>query len=115
MSTNHHDATLEALFAKTNALPDDESFVTGVAVQAQRLKRQRLWIRIALGFMLGLIAVPLQDVAILATQFLVSSVVEVDAGLTAILLAPVNTVAGIASIVLLVMRRWRRLVFRKTL
>jgi hypothetical protein len=100
------DPALQQLFADTGSAPqlDDPDFTKEVMAGVDRRKRHVIVRRVLLGLALALIAIPLEDAALVLTQWLVLSLVKIDSGLLADLLAPINSVGSLLSMVLLALR-----------
>lgn len=106
------DPHLATLFAEAAAAAPEATFA-GVVVQRTNVaRRRRIARRIAIGVLLSLIAVPLQDLVLASALVLAVQLVEMEAGLVAQLLAPINSVGGLLSAVLLTLRASHRRIFR---
>ena len=106
------DPLLEAAFAGAARDLDDAAFLSRTLERTDALQRRRWLRRVGVGLLLSLLAMPLQDFALAITPVLAQSLVDVDAGLVTELLAPVNSVAGLLSAVLLTLRAAHRRLFR---
>ena len=112
--TNDRDPTLERLFASAGQDPADEAFTARVMTQIDRQRRKTaiLWLCVAMiltpaAWLLGGL---LQEAVLLMTQVLPAPVFHLDPGWAASLLAPVNSVAGVAALTLVGLRMaYRRL------
>ena len=95
--------------------PDDNQarvFVDIVSQQTRSARRQRLLRRVMLTGMLALLAIPGQDLAMVFTEVALTELVRLDNVLVSVLLAPVNTVGGVLSLVLFTLRMvYRRLLY----
>ena len=109
------DPKLQALFAQPldslAEAPANDAFTEEVMQQTDRLKRKRIILRICLALALALLSPPLQDFALATAQTLVLSLVDLENRLLAQLLAPLNTVGGLLSVVLLVLRAAHKRLF----
>ena len=107
------DPSLQAAFANALQPITDEGFSQQVRVKLDRTHSRLVLQRIALGLLVGLVAMPLQDVGLVFARLFMVTVVDIEAGLAAILLAPINTVGGVLSMVLFAMRHLHRRIFRR--
>jgi hypothetical protein len=82
-----------------------------IMAATDRLKRRRILIRIGLALLLALLMPPLQDFGLATTQILLVSLIAIDGGLVAELLAPINTVGAALSAVLFAMRAFYKRLF----
>lgn len=105
------DPSLEAAFAEARRELDDDAFLIDTMQHVEALRRRRIIRRVGIGLCLGLLVMPLQDFALAATPVLVHSLIELPAGQVTEMLAPVNSVAGLLSAVLLVLRAAHRRLF----
>ncbi len=78
---------------------------------ADKDKRRRVLRRIALGVVLSLFTAPAQDFALAFSQVLVVALVQLENNLVAQLLAPINTVGTLLSMILFAMRAAHRRLF----
>jgi len=92
------------MFANANLELAGDAFTSEVMSRADKLKRKVIIRRILVGIAFALMAIPLEDFVLVLTQFLILSLVELDNNLVAELLAPVNSVGGLLSFVLLTLR-----------
>ena len=108
------DQALQQLFATadTEPQPNDPDFTNEVMAGVDRRKRHIIMRRILIGLLLALIAIPLEDAALILTQWLVLSLVNIDNRLLADLLAPINSVGSLLSVVLLALRVFHKRLFR---
>lgn len=104
MTDHHRDDALQKMFADADLELAGDTFTTEVMSQADRLKRRLIVRRVLVGFAIFLIAIPLEDFVLALTQFLILTLVELDNNLVAELLAPLNSVGGLLSFVLLALR-----------
>lgn len=104
MTDPDRDQELQALFAAAKEDLDGRDFSREVRTGTQRLRRRRIARRASVALGLSLLAMPMQDVALAVSQLMIVSLVELEAGLVAELLAPINSVGGLLSAVLLVLR-----------
>lgn len=103
------DPLLEGLFSNTHVSADDEAFVATVMEQASKSNRRGLIIttllKLAAGLGIAFYLTPLVDPFF---QLLFQPIVGIDAGLAAPILGPVNNVAGLAALLLLLIPRLYR-------
>ncbi len=79
--------------------------------ETDRAKR-RTWLRrFAIGLALSLLAAPVQDFGLAFTEILVSSLVEVEQTFVAQILAPINSVGSLLSMLLLGLRIMHKRIF----
>jgi hypothetical protein len=103
--TDHPEKDLlQQMFADSDLALVGDNFTAEVMSHADPLKRRRIIRRVMLGFVVALIAIPLEDIGLALARFLLSSLVEIDDSLAAELLAPVNSVGSLLSFVLLSLR-----------
>ena len=113
MSTQISEQSIRALFDAAETPLDDAGFTHRVLSGAEQLKR-RLWIRRGLiGVAVFLASIPFEEFIIAVSQMLLVSLVEMPAGVASQLLAPVNSVGGLLSAVLLGMRVAHRKLFHR--
>jgi hypothetical protein len=109
------DPNLQALFAQPAddlaEAPVSDAFTKDVMQQTDRLKRRRIILRVCLALALALLSPPLQDFGLAMAQTLVQSLVDVENRLLAQALAPLNTVGGLLSVVLLILRAAHKRLF----
>ena len=104
MTDQDRDDELQALFAAADEDLDGQDFSREVMAGTERLRRRRIARRASVALGLSLLAMPMQDVALAVSQMLIVSLVELEGGLVAELLAPINSVGGLLSAVLLLLR-----------
>ena len=98
------DPALQALFASPQEDLAGEVFTMRVMSQTDNLKSRATIRRVFIGLALGLLAIPLQELAVPLTQLMVVSLFDLDNLVLAQVLAPLNTVGSALSMVLLGMR-----------
>ena len=111
MTDDNRDEVLFAIFANSKRELTENGFADEVLAQTDKIKRRLIIRRVLIGIVLALITVPLEDSVLALSQFLLTSLVEFDGNLVADFLAPVNSVGGLLSIVLLAMRIFHRRLF----
>ena len=111
MTSDDRDPALQALFSDASEDLISDAFTEQVMLQADRLKRRAIGVRASAALALALLGIPLQDVALELTEVLILTLVAIDNSLVAQLLAPINTVGGLLSLVLLVIRAVHRRLF----
>lgn len=110
------DSTLQSLFDVAKQDLAGETFVAQVMSQIDSLRRRAVIGRICVGLVMvacgWLLASLLQDVVLVLTQFLRSPLIELDiSGLSAQLLAPVNSIAALVALGLLGLQMAYRKIF----
>jgi hypothetical protein len=108
---DEREPSLQAAFANATRELAEDPFLTRTMQRTDTLTRRRVVRRIGIALLLGLLAMPLQDFALAVTPVLAQSLIDLDAGLATQLLAPVNSVAGLLSMVLLTLRAAHRRLF----
>ena len=111
MTDDDHDPTLDELFSEFGDDLPGEQFTGEVMVRTDRAKRWIVARRIALGVLLGLLAIPLENFALAFAHILAETLKDLEHGLVAQLLAPVNTVGSLLSVVLLGLRIVHKRIF----
>lgn len=106
------DPMLQAAFAEAALSLTDEEFAQDLRAKIDKAHRRLMLQRIALGVLVALVTLPLQDVGLAVARLFMLAVVDIEAGLAAILLAPINTVGGVLSLILFLMRYLHRWIFR---
>lgn len=104
MSDYNPDDSLQQMFAHANLQLAGDTFTTEVMSQVDKLKRRVIIRRVLLGLTIALITIPLEDFVLGLSHFLLLTLVELDNTLVAELLAPVNSVASLLSLILLTLR-----------
>lgn len=104
MSDHTPDNSLQQMFAQSNQELAGDAFTTEVMSRVDKLKYRVIVRRVLLGLAFALITIPLEDVVLGLTHFLLLTLVELDNSLVADLLAPVNSVASLLSLILLTLR-----------
>jgi hypothetical protein len=111
VTDNDRDPALAAVFDAAQADLPEGAFVERVMHGVDVLHRRAVAQRVGMGLLFSLLAMPLQDMVIPLTHVLVQSLIEVDNRLLAEMLAPVNTVGGALSFVLLALRAGHKRLF----
>ena len=104
MNENTDLEDLQALFAQSPEPRSADSFTADVMNGTDKLKRWRLFKRICIGLLLALLLPPIQEYGLATTQLLLVTLIAMDGGLIAELLAPINSVGAALSLVLFSMR-----------
>lgn len=113
MNAQISEKGIQALFAETNEPLGAEGFTDDVLVSARKLRRRVLVRRIVIGFVLFLAGIPFEEFVLQLSQLLMTTLVAMDDSVAAQILAPVNTLGGLLSAVLLSIRlTYRKLFFR---
>ena len=110
-SDDELDPQLQALFANNHQNSGDAVFTERVMPQVDRLRRRKFMMRAILAMIVATFAVPFKDGALALSQVMIVSLIELEAGLVAELLAPINSVGGVLSIVLLILRATHKRLF----
>ena len=111
MTADERDPQLQALFAAQAKELPAEPFTANIVAEVNRRRRRAIVWRVLIALTLALLSIPLKDVALQFTQLLVVALVEIENQLVAQLLAPINTVGGLLSVTLLLMRAAHRRLF----
>ena len=111
MTDEIRDPTLERLFSEIGGDLPGEQFTGEVMVRTDKAKRWKAARRIGLGLVLGIIAIPLQEFALAFAHVLAVNLINLEHGLVAQLLAPINTVGSLLSAVLLSLRVAHKRIF----
>jgi len=110
------DPRIQALFAQAEQALDPEAFLGGVMARINRDRHRLLvvWAGLSLIMITGfaLLASPVIDAIIMATNLLPVSLVEVETDWVRQLLAPINSVAAAFAIGILAIRWFYRRVLR---
>ena len=101
---NEREPDLQATFAEAGPDPVTNGFTDQVMERTDSMKHRTLVRRLIIGSVLAVLAVPLQDFALATAQTLAVQLVQIDGQLIGLLLAPINTVGGLLSMVLLGIR-----------
>ena len=100
------DSQLLALFAEAQAREqlDTEQFMQQMRHSVDRQYRRNIAWRVGMGLLLLLITTPMQDIAVALAPLFVTQIIDIPNQLVAQVLAPVNTVGAIVSLILLGVR-----------
>lgn len=104
LTDDSRDPQLQALFAAVDTPPEADDFGERVMRQVGHAKRRMILRRVCVALAISLIAIPLQDYALALSQVLIVSLVDIESDLVAQLLAPINSVGGLLSVVVLLLR-----------
>jgi len=103
--TDARDPGLQAMFDSTREDAADDAFVARVMADVEKGQRRTVISWVFAGLLLAPVAwwlsTPLLGAVDLATQLLPDTLIAVEEGLLAQLLAPVNSVAGVVGLVFL--------------
>jgi len=109
------DAKLQALFTQAAREFDRDAFARAVMarIDAERRRTVVLWLGLgtAAVVVLVLLATPVFTAAAMATQFLPTSLIEIESGWLRQLLSPVNSIAAAIAIGALLVRKFVRGIF----
>ena len=92
------DPVLEVLFGEAHTSLPGEGFTIQVMARADRLRKRELVLRGFAAAVIAILAAPLQDLALPLTELLMTSLIEIDSGVLAMILAPINTVGTLLSL-----------------
>lgn len=107
------DAELLVLFERQPPPPVvDEAFVAQVMRKLRWHQRWRLAARIAVGVVLALLAVPLQDPLELLTEALLAPLFEAQGGVGQELLSPLSSLGAVLTVLLLALQLLLRRLLR---
>ncbi len=106
MSEYANDNEISTLFTEPE-LQADPAFTETVMAQVQQQHEQLRRRRMLVGILLGLLLIPLEDLAIGIAHLLAVSLIQIEHELASQLLAPINTVGALLSLVLLLLRMTR--------
>ncbi len=103
-------ATVTDWFSNSAAPVDETDFTDRVMAETRALRRRKIARRAMLGLLLAALSIPLQDIGIAVAEVAMVQLVEINNQLAAEVLAPINSVGGVLSAVLLFLRTvYRRL------
>ena len=111
MDEETRDPNLQAWFAETTEPLHDTVFTQSVMQDVDRIRRWKIARRAVLALTLALISVPAQDIGVIVAEAFVAQLVNVPNQAVAVLLAPINSVGGVLSMVLLLIRAMHRRLF----
>ena len=111
MTEGHRDPTLLAMFTDARQDLAGEAFTAQVMLRTDKLKRRALIGRVFIGVMIAILAIPLEDAALLLSQSLVSSFIDLDDDLLAQILAPLNNIGALLALGLIGLRMAYRKIF----
>lgn len=101
---DERDPALQALFAGADRDLHGDNFEDQVMIQTTEPRRRKLARRAGLALLAAGAVVALQGVALHTSQLLLTSLIEIEHALTAELLAPINSVGGLLTAALLLLR-----------
>ena len=111
MTDDDKDPVLEAAFANSpKALPNDR-FALEVVAQTDRLQTRKILVGVFAAVVLFLLGEHMQNVSAAVTEILVMQVVDIPSGWFADFLVPINTVGGVLTIMVILLRAFYRKVF----
>lgn len=113
MSTSISDQSIKALFDAAEAPLGDDAFTASVLNKAGKLKRRIIIRRVLIGVVIFLAGIPLEDSILALSQILLVSLVEIPEGVVSQLLEPLNSVAGLLSVILVSMKVAHRKLFHR--
>ena len=106
VQVDQHDHSISAYGDNTadNSAPDADQFVSLTMTQVNQQYRRNIVWRMALGALFVLIAIPIQDLTLALAPLFLTRLIDVPNQLVADLLAPVNSVGSLVSLILLGVR-----------
>lgn len=114
--TDDRDPSLQALFANADRRLDDADFAATVMTRIDAMRRRRFYVGVAIGLVvLGFVALIgplLMTLAGVTAQGISTAVVDIEEGILAQILSPVNNVATALVLVVAVLFGVYRKVFR---
>lgn len=102
---------IKVLFSDIDTPDEAESFTGRVMEGTEQLRFQKNARRIAFGVLVALLLPPIQDFGLVLTQVMLVSVLPLEGGLLAELLAPINSVGAVLSVVLFSLRVFYKRLF----
>ena len=112
MNEESRDAQLQALFDQAQTeLPGNE-FVQQALAQTGRLRRRARMQRIAAGILIFLTALLLQDFSLDLSKILMISLIDLPENIVTTLLAPVNSLGGVLTAILICLRLTQKRLYR---
>jgi hypothetical protein len=111
MTIDERDPKLQALFAQSQAELPAQPFTAQVLDKVNKRRRRGIAWRGLCAVVLALGVVALEGYALQIAHILFVTVVEIESSLLAQVLAPLNTVGGLLSIALLMIRAAHRRLF----
>ena len=111
MDEETRDPNLQAWFAEAAEPLNDSVFTQTVMEEINRVRRWQFAQRVALAITLALMSIPAQDIGLIIAEALLTELVNVPNQLAAVVLAPINSVGGVLSVVLLLLRAMHRRLF----
>jgi hypothetical protein len=112
MTEEQRDPFLQSLFAHVEAEVPAQPFTQQVMSHSKKIKQRLMLRRAVLASLLALVAIALDDFAIAFAQVLIVSLIDIESTLVAQLLAPINSVGGLLSMVLLGIRLFYKRLFQ---
>ena len=109
MTDEERDPTLHAFFARSTEELAAGPFTDQVMAKTEKLQRKVLIGRISVGMVAALLALAFQDLALLLTQI---PLLVVESELLAQILAPINHLGAIVSLLLIGLRIAYRKIFQ---
>ncbi len=111
MTDEARDPGLQALFRSAPDLPEDAAFIDSLRLRMKRQGRLRMANRLIVGGLLVAAAFSLQNALFPMSSALLSPLLDIQ-GLAGKVVAPINSPAGLLSVVLLGVRALHRRVTR---
>ncbi len=111
MDDDSKDQDLQAWFDEVTEPAQEAVFTQSVMQEVDRARRWKIARRVALALALALLSVPAQDIGLLIAEAFVAQLIDVPNQAVAVVLAPINSVGGVLSMVLLLIRAIHRRLF----
>ncbi|XOV83994.1 MAG: hypothetical protein ACFHXK_02530 [bacterium] len=112
MSETPRDQQLLALFEQAQTDLSDSDFVHQALRRTQALQKRAKFQRIAFSVLIFVIALLLQDYSLVVSQALMISLIDLPNNFVSTLLAPVNSLGGVLTAVLLCLRLTQKRFYR---
>ena len=111
MDEESKDPNLQAWFAEATVPAHEAAFTQSVLQEVDRARRWKIARRVMLALALALISIPAQDIGLIIADAFLAQLVNVPNQTVAVVLAPINSVGGVLSMVLLLIRAIHRRLF----
>ena len=107
------EQSIKALFDDAETPLSDDTFTKNVLTEAEQVKRRLLIRRILIGVAVFALSIPLEDFVLALSQVLLVSLYELPDSLASQILAPINSVGGLLSVIVLSMRLMHKRLFHR--
>lgn len=111
MNEDIRDPQLQALFSQAQQDLSSEPFTAAALIKIEQHQQRAKWRRLAIGLAVFVIAIPLQDMGLALSQVLMVSLIDLPNNLATTLLAPVNSLGGVLTAVLMGLRLTQKRLF----